>query len=204
MRRYQNLDLRRRGRMLLGLAVVLGTLTGWIANARTRELENQLGGRTLVLIAAQDIAPHTVIQREMLSLREIPLRYRMSGMIPLSQQESVVGWVTLVGVKAGDLVTENMLARHPQGDPDRRTYTLAASPKIVFGDLAQGDRVDVLAVYRADNQDRSEIAVRDIPVLSAAQVGRQAQVTLLVTAEQAERLAWFENFGQQVRLLRRG
>lgn len=198
---YFTLDLRRRGRLLLSLSIVLGCLAAWAVHTRLREMERQLGVRVEVIVASADIPANAEIQAEMLTWREVPLRYVLAGMVPATDQVDLVGGRAAVPIGQGQPVTRTLVV-HPVSDLSLRSYTLTGSATVILGALEAGDRVDILAVYRAETGERSEIVMRDIQVVEVQADGKPA-ATLAVTQAQAEQLAWLENFGKQLRLLRR-
>ena len=199
---YHAMDLRRRGRILLAASVLCGICAAWLVNRQITSLEQALGTTVPVLIAKEDIMTDKVLTEAMVTFREIPLRFVMPGMIPATDLKDVMSAKAIVTVKQGEIITQNSFeTRTSDGTP--RTYLMESSANVVFGGLQQGDRVDILVAYHADDTDRAEILLRDIPVLGVSVTDQHQDVTLSLSVAQAEKLAWYENYGKQIRLLKR-
>jgi len=206
-RQLQLMDLRQRGRILVLFSLALGLGAGLLAHSQMQSLEAQLGSRADVLVAKRDITAETVIEPDLFTTKSVPLRFRLSGMVSDMDRPMLTGRVALVPIKAGHVVTSAMFAaRRGVSDSNQRVYTLTASSTVIIGAIELGDQVDVLAVYedRTTRTEVAEISLEGIKVLSVSQPGRPPTVSLSLTPEQAQRLAWYESFGKQIRLLRQG
>lgn len=204
LKAYQNMDLRRRGQWLLASSLLLGCLTAWVVVEQVSAARQALGQFETVLVAAREIPSQTLIDRSMLESRPMPARYLLPGMLPKGMADQVEGAVTVVPIQAGSPIIRSMLRESSAQDPDKRTYTLAASRQVVFAGLRQGDRVDVLAVFEHEKQGGTNFIIRDVEIVAAWENARVAHVTLSLTPDDAMLLAYYENFGRQLRLLRQG
>ncbi len=199
---------RRRGALLLGLALALGGLAAADIGRREAAVRAQLAPLVDTVVARTDLRPGHRLRAADLGVRRIPLRYAPAGSgVPA---EELVGRRLAAGVPRGGYLAASLVAEEALAGPQpiRRgeraaEVTGAASPGLVTA----GAHVDVLAVpERGDAQ----LALEDVEVLDArpapaAGDGGSAHVTasLRVTAGQAVALASLEGRAGELRLLPR-
>lgn len=189
---------RRQAVFLITLSIVLAlTATVMLLN-HLAALETELGETAPVLVAARDIEPHAPITRDMLRTTNIPRRYLHETM--LEDPEIVLQSLARIPLSRGDLLTTTVLQPWHEVPENLRNVTLAAGGNVVFDpNIAAGDRVDVIASFREDDQDVTRVMLSGIDVVAASQRG----LTLSIDLEQAQRLIWLENYAKQLRVLRR-
>jgi pilus assembly protein CpaB len=211
------LTRRRRAAVLLGLALVLGTLSATHMARREAALEAQLGPLTEVVVARRDLPAGRTLELSDLGVRSLPARYSPPG--ELAFAAALAGQKLAVPVAAGAPVTGDLLVRRPLTpesvvERGQRAVDVIAtgSPQAVIA----GARVDVLVTTERRDRIRgaTRIALEDVEVLAAraaeaaegAETGRgppRVSVTLRVTAAQAVYLAAAQSFARDVRLLAR-
>jgi pilus assembly protein CpaB len=206
---------RRRAALLLGLALVLGTLAGSDVARREAALRAQVGPAMPVVVARRALVAGRRVRAEDLAVRRIPARYVVAG--TAAAPELLVGGRLAAPVPAGGAVTPEHLAA-PTGAsllrPGQRAAEVvaAAAP----GAVVPGARVDVLITRdREDAADGggAELALQDVEVLAARPArddggGRTASgplvaATLRVGVRQAVFLAAAQSFAREIRLLAR-
>ncbi len=219
---------RRRGLVLLCLAVACGGLAASQVRGKAREVEAQVGSPVPVLVATRDLPPETKLNpktaRGALAVRQVPERF-----VPvdsLTAMEEAVGLRTAAPLAAGSYVT----AAHVRlGDgAEGEGAVLGSGQRVVELAVAGGDalagagidaRVDVLVTTEpASGAGRSYVALEDVELLGArpgdgglagggegnggaASGGTVA--SLRVTARQAVFLTSAQNFAREIRLLLR-
>ena len=201
----------RRAALLLGLAVILGSLAAADVSRREAALQARLGPLAERVVAARDLAPGRRLRPGDLALRRLPERY-----VPpdaAAAPEELVGQRLAVPATAGAYLGPAH-RRLPGAAPVRdgeRTLELVAvgSPEWVV----PGARVDVLITReRADGGAAgAELALEDVEVLDArparadaADAGvRRVAATLLVGKREAVYLASAQSFAREIRLLPR-
>jgi Flp pilus assembly protein CpaB len=193
------------GQLLIATSLVLAALTAFSLQRYVASVEAQNGIIVKVLVAAEEIPPRTVLTEQMLDFRHGPLQAMLSGMVPADRTAELIGQTLLVGARKGDVITRAMTGAAQTTDPNLRAYPLYQSERVILpADLAAGDTVDLLASFKDQNgKPVSKVVLTGLRVLHAQQQDRNYQVVLAVSAGDAETLAWHENFGQQLRLLRR-
>jgi Flp pilus assembly protein CpaB len=153
----------------------------------------------------KDIAPQSTLTEDLLELHYIPAKFVGESMI---QDTSVaLNHRTIVALKHGDYITKNVVRGSADVNSAQRTFSLISSSKVLIEpSIRPGDRVDVLGAYhdKATNDDRSLVIVSDLEVLGVTAQGKDAVVTLSVTVAQAQEIMRVENFGSQLRLIKRG
>jgi pilus assembly protein CpaB len=207
---------RRRAAVLLGLALILGTLSATHMSRREAALHEQLGPLTDVVVAREDLPAGRTLELSDLGVRRLPARYAPPGGPAFAP--ALAGQRLAVPVPAGAAVTEDLLVRRPT-TPEatlargQRAVDIVAtgSPQAVVA----GAHVDVLVTTerRDSNRGATRVALEDVEVLAARvatdtdaetpEKGAQVSATLRVSAAQAVYLAAAQSFARDVRLLAR-
>jgi pilus assembly protein CpaB len=195
--------------VLLGLALLLGTLSAAHMARREAALEAQLGPVTDVVVARKDLSAGRTIELSDLGVRSLPQRYAPPGEPAFAA--ALAGQKLAVPVTQGAPVTPELVERRPQ-TPEaaiargQRAVDISAtaSPQAVVA----GARVDVLVTTDRNDRGSTRIALEDVEVLAARpgttsddDKGPKVSATLRVTAAQAVYLAAAESFARDLRLL---
>ena len=195
---------RRRSLLLLGLALLLGTLAASDVAGREAALEARLGPTVPVVVARADLDAGKAIAARRLAVRHVPQRFAPQG--AYAAPEHLAGQRPSVTVMAGADVTAATLAHDATvaGAPVRRGERVAdvvatGSPELITA----GARVDVLVTQERETR----LALQDVEVLQArpieAEQGPQVAASLRVTLRQAVYLAAAQSFARELRLLPR-
>jgi pilus assembly protein CpaB len=210
---------RRRGILLLGLALILGGLAAADVARREAALRRRLGPPVAVVVARKAIAAGVRLEPGHLALRLVPARFAPAA--GFSATRELLGLRTMVPLAAGDDLSPGEIATGGQGGgpalrPGERVADLVAvgSPDAIVA----GGHVDVLVTREgeAGGPGRSELALEDVEVLGAAPAEAETgaahgsagaprvAASLRVTVRQAVFLAAAQSFAREVRLLPRG
>ena len=98
--------------MLLGLALVLGTLSATHMSRREAALRAQLGPVTEVVVARADLPAGRTLELSDLGVRTLPARYAPAGEPAFAA--ALAGHELAVPVPAGGAVTADLLVQRPQ------------------------------------------------------------------------------------------
>ena len=204
---------RRRAAVLLGLALLLGTLSATHMARREAALRAQLGPMAEVVVARDDLAAGHTLELSDLGVRSLPARYAPPGEPVFAA--ALAGHKLAVPVPKGGAVSAELLQRRPQ-TPESAIRRGQRAVDVVATGSAQavvaGAHVDVLVT--TERRDRAggatRVALEDVEVLAArapaqaedAEKGR-VDATLRVTAAQAVYLAAAQSFARDLRLLTR-
>jgi pilus assembly protein CpaB len=200
---------RRRAAALLGLALLLGTLSATHMSRREAALKAQLGPVVDVVVARADLPAGRTLELSDLGIRSLPQRYAPPGEPAFAP--ALAGQKLAVPVPKGTPVTAALLARRstaPEAAIERgqRAVDIDAtgSPQAVVA----GARVDVLVTTDRNDHGATRVALEDVEVLAAHPAkaddgGPKVTATLRVTAAQAVYLAAAQTFARDVRLLAR-
>jgi pilus assembly protein CpaB len=205
---------RRRAAVLLGLALLLGTLSATHMARREAALKAQLGPVEQIVVAREDLPAGRTLELSDLGVRSLPARYAPPGEPGFAA--ALAGQKLAVPVAAGAPVSGDLLVHRPTTpeasiDRGQRAVDLVAtgSPQAVV----DGAHVDVLVT--TERRDRTpgatRIALEDVEVLASraapddddAKGSTRVIATLRVTAQQAVYLAAAQSFARDVRLLAR-
>ena len=195
---------RRRAALLLGLALVLGTLAASDVARLERALREQVGPAVDVLIASAPLAAGRRLEAADLAVRRVPERFASGG---VAVPELLVGRRLAVDVPVGAPLDTHLLESAVAAGPLIRSGERAAelvaraSPELVVA----GVRVDVVVT----RERLTELALEDVEVLAARPVpaeardgtGPQVAATLRVTVRQAVYLAAAASYAGEIRLL---
>jgi pilus assembly protein CpaB len=202
----------RRSALLIGLALILGSLAAADVSRREAALRARLGPVTERVVAARDLPAGRKLRLRDLAVRRLPERYAPPD--AASSPAELAGQRLAVPATAGGYVGVAQVRIGGAGAPVRageRTTELIAvgSPEWVV----PGARVDVLVTReRGDGGPAgAELALEDVEVLDARPVSgddtatgnERVAATLRVGVRQAVYLASAQAFAREIRLLPR-
>jgi pilus assembly protein CpaB len=211
---------RRRGVVMLSLALASGGLAASQVRERERGVEAKVGPLVPVVVAKRDVPPDEPLRRADMAVERVPARF-----VPpdaLGAPAPLTGARTAVPVAAGAYLTAGLLQGSPAaGDgplrPGERALELAVAGGGGVAAAAPGARVDVVVSTQAhEGAGRSFVALEDVQLLDLRPAGAgegfaagesadaptaTALATLRVTPREAVYLTAAESFAHEVRLL---
>jgi pilus assembly protein CpaB len=193
--------VRRRGLLLLCLALACGGLAASQVRERERRADAALGPLAPVAVAQRDLPAGHRLAAGDLAVRRAPARYLPAD--ALADAAALVGARTAVPLVAGAYLTAAVLG-DPATEGDQgtglRTGERAVAVRVAgaLADAQQGSRVDVVvSTQPAAGGGRTFVALEDVELLGV----RGTIATLRVTARQAVYLTAAANFAHEIRLL---
>jgi pilus assembly protein CpaB len=218
---------RRRGAVLLALAVAAGGLASSRVERRERGIEAQVGEPVPVVVAAADLRQGQKIGEQQaaraLAVRQVPARF-----VPpdaLTAPEEAVGATLAAPVAAGGYVTAGALAGPGDDGSSERGGAIAPGQRAVEVAVSGGEELTasgpgavvdvVITTERGEGDGRTYLALEAVELLSARPGGESAPsgegagsaqttlATLRVTLRQAVFLAAAQSFAREIRLLAR-
>jgi pilus assembly protein CpaB len=222
---------RRRGLLLLSVALASGGLAAAQVRERERSVAAQVGPAVPVLVAARDLPADARVSARALAVRRVPARF-----VPpdsLASAAGVVGLQTSAPIAAGGYVTAGLFEGSHDGHRGvggvgrgERAVTVAVSGA---AGLAAGSRVDVLVSTESGaGGGRTLMALAGAELLrlgpgaggegygdpgagaedaggaeGGGLSGPTALATLRVSLRQAVYLTAADNFAREIRLLAR-
>ncbi|HEY6779898.1 MAG TPA: Flp pilus assembly protein CpaB [Thermoleophilaceae bacterium] len=211
---------RRRGLLLLALALASGGLAASQVHQRVSSVEARVGPLVPVLVAARDLASDTPLEPGVTATRQVPARY-----VPpdaLGPGAAGASGRTVVAVPSGTVLTASLLGEVGGSggglglQPGERALELTAAGGEALAAAAPGSHVDVLVSREAGAGGSTFMALENVELLGlrtgAGAIDPDAStdaatgdsiVTLRVSARQAVYLTAAQNFGREVRLLPR-
>ena len=156
----------RRRRSLPGGRAVAGAflVTAAAVGVFAAYLDATADPSTSWLVAASEIAPGDVVDAGDLDTVAIEVpELQRDQLVPASRLDDVVGRVALGPVRDGDLLQwTTVLAVEAPDAATTFTFSLPANRVAFRGDLAAGDRIDVVATY----SDTTVYVARDVRLLA--------------------------------------
>jgi pilus assembly protein CpaB len=210
---------RRRGLLLLCVALACGGLAAARVAERERSVEARVGPLVPIVVTKRDLDAGDRLRADVLALKRVPARFVPPDAIGSATQ--LAGARTAVPVSAGGYVTAALLdvgAGAEGGDGlarGERTVEVGVSGSAT--PPAPGARVDVIVSTEAGaGGGRTFVALADVEVLALRAdaaggysdpdgdaLAPSALATLRVTLRQAVYLTAADNFGREIRLLAR-
>jgi pilus assembly protein CpaB len=212
---------RRRGLLLLAVALASGGLAASEVHERERRAAVQLGPSVDVLVAARDLRAGERVRRGAVAIRRLPARFVPPG--ALTSAEGVLGARSSVPVASGGYLSADLFAGG--GDSTsrglrrgERAVTVEVASATGDGELTPGSRVDVLVSRESGTGGgRTTMALAgtellriapasggyDDPGGAEASRGPTMVATLRVSVRQAIQLTSADNFAREIRLLGR-
>ena len=209
---------RRRGLLLLSVALASGGLAASQVQERERRMAAQVGPAVRVLVAARDLHAGARVSARALAVRRVPARYLPRD--ALASASDVVGARLAVPVAAGGFLTAGLFdgsnsERSGDGSVGRGWRAVSVEVSAVTA-LDAGARVDVLvSTESAAGGGRTLVALAGAELLrleaasdaappeGTGSGGPTALATLRVTLRQAVYLTAADNFAREIRLLAR-
>ena len=212
---------RRRGLLLLSVALASGGLAASRVHEHERSVAEQVGQPVEVVVAARDLPAGARVSRAALGLRRVPARFvppdalasgagvvgaRLAAPVPAG------GYLTAGAFEAGDAAARRAGPGVGRGE---RAVTVEVAGGAALEGLAPMSPVDVLV---STEPGRTIVALAGVELLrlgdtttgyedvdpaSAASAGPTALATLRVTLRQAVYLTAADNFAREIRLLAR-
>ena len=210
---------RRRGLLLLCVALACGGLAAAQVAERERSVEARVGPLVPVLVAKRDLGAGARLRPDALTLKRVPARFVPPDALGSATQ--LAGARTAVPVGAGGYVTAALLDAGTDpaaGDGlarGERTVEVGVSGSL--SPPVPGARVDVVVSTEAGaGGGRTFVALADVELMAlradaaggysdadAEGTAPSALATLRVTLRQAVYLTAADNFGREIRLLAR-
>ena len=208
---------RRRGLLLISIAVASGGLAASQVHEHERRAARQLGPEVEVLVAARDLPAGRRLTRAALALRRVPARFAPPD--GLTSAAGVIGARLAVPARAGAYLSAGSFAG--AGGRDRyglrrgeRAVTVEVAGGLADAGPAPGSRVDVLVSTEGPGGGRTQMALAGAELLQVRAAGAgysdpgpsastvpTALATLRVTVRQAIYLTAADNFAREIRLL---
>jgi pilus assembly protein CpaB len=210
---------RRRGLLLLSLALASGGLAASQVRERERTVDARVGPLVRVVVAKREVPADEPLRRGDMAVERVPARF-----VPpdaLGSPARLAGARVAVLVPAGAYLTAGLLqGAAAAGDgplrPGERALELAVGGGAALTVAGPGSRVDVLvSVSSHDGAGRTFVALEDVVLLDLSPIGggslaaegpaegpsATALATLRVTARQAVYLTAAQSFAREIRLL---
>jgi pilus assembly protein CpaB len=213
---------RRRGLLLLCVALASGGLAASEVHDRERRAAERLGPEVRVLVATRDLRAGSRITRDTVGVRRVPVRFAPPDALPSA--EPVIGARTAAAVRAGAYLTASVFEGRT-GPDDRvlrrgeRVVTVGVAGGTAAAGLEPGAHVDVLvSTETGAGGGRTTMALAGAELLGveagargeatsapegAPASGPMALATLRVTVDQAIYLTAADNFAREIRLMPR-
>jgi pilus assembly protein CpaB len=197
------LEAKRRAAIFFILAFILASATGYMVLQKVKDLNSDLGAMTKIYVAKADIPSRTVIQKNQMTVMELPNKFVTDSHITsFSDLESQV---SVVPLSKGDMITQNMIkpASNLQ-DENNRLVTLHRTDKVQFDQVIEAlDRVDIIVSTENDGKRSTSVFMKDVVVRFSQGSGEKfAGVAVEVTAEQAPKLIHMQNYADHIRILK--
>jgi pilus assembly protein CpaB len=215
---------RRRGLVLLTLALACGALAASEVGDKVSEVEGRIGVPVPVVVAARDIEAGTELSRADLRLSHVPQRFAPPD-APTTPDQAI-GLHTAGPVAAGSPITAGVVGTTASGDDpgalrrgERAVEVTVAGGASLIETAVPGARVDILvSTDPGDGPGSSFVALEDVELLGlapgssaeapldadlSAGAATSAVAMLRATLRQAVYLTAAQSYAREIRLLPR-
>jgi len=208
---------RRRGLLLLALALLCGALAAAQVNGHVRSVERRGGPLVRVLVAGRDLRAGAKLGARDLALRGVPAAYVPRG--TLGSASEALGATLTAPLAEGSYVSAQLLGGGEAAGGLRRgerALEVAVSGGRALDAATPGTRVDVVvSTEPRDRPGRTFVALQGVELLAlrpgapgrdaddGAPRSATATATLRLTLRQAVYLSAAQNYAREVRLLPR-
>lgn len=197
------IESKRKAIIFFVLAAILAGTAGFLTLTKVKELNSDLGTMVSVYAAKGDIASRSVITPKDVAVEEIPKKFLTDQHI--TSTDDLQNKVSVIPLSAGDLITKNMLKQASAVmEENNRLITLMASDRVFFDEQLEAlDRVDIIVSVHFDNENKTQIFMKDVKVARVANDNKKfAGVQLEVSLEQAPKLIHMQNYADSVRIIK--
>jgi pilus assembly protein CpaB len=201
MRRQMN--PRQRQGLLLVVVAAAGLIGVFVLVANyVSSVSKQVGPKVDVLTLVRPLQAFKQITTADLGFVALPQRW-VPG-TALRDPSEAVGQISQVPLPTGTELERGMLTGQPSLQPGQQEFALPVDQTTgVAGQVQAGSVVDIVATFSGSGQSKvasARVIVSDVSVLIAAQssTGPSGVVTLALTPQQVQEVAYAESFAQKV------
>ena len=197
------LEARRRAAIFLLLAFILAAVAGYLVLEKVKQLNAELGGMVEIYVANGNIPAREPINTTQLTKMEIPQKFLTSSHI--TSDSDMIGQVSVVPLKEGDIITSNMLKNHSNLlNENNRLVALIRTDKVVFDqEVSALDRIDIIVSQEVDGEKKTELFMKDVAVAYAQGTGENfAGVAVEVSVNDATKLIHIQHYADHIRVLK--
>lgn len=197
------LEARRRAAIFLLLAFILAAVAGYLVLEKVKQLNAELGGMIEIYVANGNIPAREPINTTQLTKMEIPQKFLTSSHI--TSESDIIGQVSVVPLKEGDIITSNMLKNHSNLlNENNRLVALIRTDKVVFDqEVSALDRIDIIVSQEVAGEKKTELFMKDVAVAYAQGTGENfAGVAVEVSVNDATKLIHIQHYADHIRVLK--
>lgn len=197
------LEAKRRAAIFLLLAFLLAAVAGYLVLEKVKQLNAELGGMVEIFVSNGSIPTRTMLQPNQLTKMEIPQKFLTDSHI--TSESEVMGYVSVVPLEEGDIVTKNMLKNFANlQNENNRLVALYRTDKVQFDqEIAALDRVDIIVSHDKNGEKATEIFMKDVAV-AYAQGTRDnfAGIAVEISVTDVPKLIHMQNYADHIRILK--
>jgi pilus assembly protein CpaB len=197
-------DAKRRAIIFTVISVILAGMAGILFLQEVNAVQGQLGGMRTVYVATRPINALTPLRPDFFEEKQIPEAYyetiKSSALQNINQ---VQGKVSVIDLKEGDLLTNNVLKMATDlTDPNHRLVQISSSERVGFDvPLTAQDKVDILVtVAKDDKNGTTTVEWKGVPVWQVAD--KQKAIWVELPLDDAAKLINYQNFATSIRVLK--
>ncbi|HEY1514961.1 MAG TPA: Flp pilus assembly protein CpaB [Solirubrobacteraceae bacterium] len=196
---------RQRQGLLLVVIAAAGLIGVFLLVASyVSSVSKQVGPKVNVLTLLRPLQAYQPVTSGDLGFVQLPQKW-VPG-TALRDPSQALSQISQVPLPTGTELEQGMLTGQPTLQPGEQEFALPVDPTTgVANQVQAGSVVDVVATFSGSGQSRpasARVIVSDVSVLIAAQSGTSSSgagvVTLALTPQQVQVVAYAESFGQKV------
>ncbi|TMN23275.1 hypothetical protein FH966_10420 [Lentibacillus cibarius] len=199
-------DAKRKAFIFLLLAFILAVIAGGLIINQLQAIAESSGETETITVAtaAKNINSYEKLQSGDIAWTEIPVTEQSGNFIENKSQ--IDDAMIVVDMEKGNFITSNILRTTHSIPSDHRIVNLNVTDNVIMDqDVAPGEKVDIIVVYKKDGNMLSERLFSGVSVVQMEKVDNQEAkpaVKVSLTVEKARQLIYYQNVAEQIRVLR--
>lgn len=202
----RQMNPRQRQGLLLVMIAAVGLIGVFLLIAAyVSSVSKQVGPKVDVLTLRRPIQPFQQVNENDLGVAAVPKKW-LPGTALLYPSEAL-GQISQVSLPAGTELEQGMLTAPPVLQPGEREFAMSVDQVSgVANQVQEGSTVDILATFASGSNSQAasaRVVVPDVKVLLTEQSTSATGggvVTLALTPDQVQKVAYAESFAQKVSL----
>lgn len=196
------IDSKRKAIIFLTISFILAVVTAGVVLVQISQAQERLGETVEVASVSKDVPSYREINMKDIEWVKLPKNSAYSSFI--TDKSDLEEVITIVNLKSGDLLTKNLVRKKLDIPVNERVVWLNATDIVLIDQqVAEGDLVDVIVSREVERKVETKRLLSNIKVVQIEKVVEGGEsIKISLPLEQAEKLIHYQNFAQQIRVLR--
>ncbi|WP_164668232.1 Flp pilus assembly protein CpaB [Virgibacillus doumboii] len=198
-------DAKRKAFIFLLLAFILAVVVSGLVIQQVQKIAAESGETVEVAVAANDIGSNETLSSDDITWKEISKPDETGNYF--NRKADLENQIVVVDLEKGNFITPYVVRESTSIPADHRVVLLNVTENVILDQqLTEGDKVDIVVVYKKEDNMTSQRLFQKVNVVQVDQnsggesTGNTVKVSLSV--EDAQQLIYYQNVAEQIRVLR--